>query len=152
MTQLWGKIVLILSLILGGSSMTVVLPTTLVATVTPQAIVASHTIAKTTMASTNVIPTTFVNPNPQFMEVHAPILQTPVIVKSSVPTTSPITTVSTSTVEFGASYEIACRSTYGLNKAQEDVCLAWWLAKDPILPDGGTNMPQVWYDYYHLTH
>lgn len=58
--------------------------------------------------------------------------------------------VATSTSVFRVSLKLSCsvKSIADFTDEQKDTCLDWWLGVDPILADGGTNMPAVWYDYY----
>jgi hypothetical protein len=64
------------------------------------------------------------------------------------PTTNATTT---KPVTFTARMSSACKAIYysALDIPHKDACLDWWLTQDPILPDGGTNMPSVWYKYYN---
>lgn len=107
------------------------------------------------------------NPNTSFMQVHGPegipayvmqikdlqdkvaILQTQVTAMAS--STAKVEPLFTTWLGNACSDSTAYKQFpfAKMNVEQKNACMKYWMAKEPFNPDGGTNMPQVWYDYYH---
>lgn len=87
------------------------------------------------------VPATFVTPNGTVIDWYGNIISTPV---------KPAVVVKPSAPLFTAPMKSACASIYfkTMDLAHKEACMAWWLKQAPIQLDGGSNMPQVWYNYH----